>query len=339
MVNEEALYMEAARIALSILMEKFGVEIVAAYIYGSVARGDFTRNSDVDIHLVVKNNEVIKRMPEYLWIDNVKVDISPHHVSFYETSPQWILNNVEIAAKWEGLWELRDVIILHDPHGIVSSFRAKILPILDNEELIRVRAKASLNDAEREYANARDLLDKNILDKAVVHMYLLRGGGGSSGALPSILKSIIKLSGLPLTVRRIWIRFRSACSRLSMTDIMDLVRKGYGFTRIESKWLIEELNELLEISNSLPIDKRNLMLFKSTILELIDEKEFETAYVFMIGSTALIYQLIQNNVPPDTKKQLEGVLLKIANVSSPSQFMNRLEVVEGLIEKLKKHIK
>jgi len=90
---------QAAKKALKALFKEFGENIVAAYIYGSVAWGDCVESSDVDVHIVLKDHVKLKDIPHMRWSGDVKVDISPHPLIFYKIPPAQ-LQNVKVYEKW-----------------------------------------------------------------------------------------------------------------------------------------------------------------------------------------------------------------------------------------------
>jgi len=49
--------------ALKALFKEFGENIVTVYIYGSVAQGDCVESSDVNVHIVLKDNVKLKDIP------------------------------------------------------------------------------------------------------------------------------------------------------------------------------------------------------------------------------------------------------------------------------------
>jgi len=54
--------------ALKALFKEFGENIVTVYIYGSVARGDCVESSDVNVHIVLKDNVKLKETtPSFYW--------------------------------------------------------------------------------------------------------------------------------------------------------------------------------------------------------------------------------------------------------------------------------
>ena len=318
-------FIKAARMALKILMDRFGDEIVAAYIYGSIARGDYTESSDIDIHIIIKHKELMNNIPRNLWIEDLKVDISPHHISFYKLTPQWILDHINTTCRWEGLWELENIIILYDPENLVSNFREKILPILSNDKLIRARAKVSFNEALKQLSNVENLIERNLIDRAITSMYMLRGGGGPSGAVPNILKTIIKLSCIQLTVRRIWIKFRRACHKLRSRELLDYIKECYELSKIDLKTINEALSLVNQFSNSIGVDERELKRFKMTVQEFINEEEMEAAYIFMIGSITSKYDALINTIPRTLRFEAKNILLKIAGISNHEDLTQRIK--------------
>ena len=209
-------FLGAAQKASKALLKELGDNLLASYVYGSLARGNYRKSSDVDLHIVLRDYAQAESVPHTKWVGNVPVGVSPHPLGFYNTTSEWILENIDTAARWEGLWELAKIIILYDPNNLVPPFQKKILPILGNESLLKARAKLSFELVKPEAAKVKMETSKGALVQAICHMYALGGGGDAySGAAVHVLKTVVRFSGLPLTTQRIWLRFVEACSKLN----------------------------------------------------------------------------------------------------------------------------
>jgi len=321
---------------------------VAAYIYGSVARGDCVESSDVDVHIVLKDNAKIKNMPHVKWIRDVKVDISPHPLIFYKIPPEWILKNINTAAKWEGLWETEKIIILYDPQNIVSSFKEKITPIIHDKRLLRARAQISLEAAINGTTKVEEKLMEESLGQAISYMYSLRGGEGYSGVAPQLLKTVIKFSGLPLTVRRIWIRFKEACNKLNMPEIYELLRKCYGMNQLERENLQEVIDKVYYlikkiIMNSLISEKtiHDLQRFRLALSEFLESGEIEAAHVYLLGTLSANYLNLKlpEKCREHVKLELERSMCKIAGLYEAKELKGRIEIAQRAINILKRKLR
>jgi len=337
-------FIQAAEKVFNKLCEGLGGNLLAAYIYGSVARGNCRESSDVDLHIVVKDYSPVEHLPHINWVDKIPVGVSPHSLSFYETTPEWILNNTDIAAGWEGLWELDKIIILYDPSNLVFPFKEKISPVLNNESLLKARANISFKTAMTETAKVNKELGEAALDQALVHTYALGGGGEEySGAAVQVLKTVVKFSGLPLTKRRIWLRFKDACRKLNTSEIQSLLVECYGMRQLDKKNLQESFSEACNLINEIitkfPVSKEiiyDLEWFKLPFVDFMERGETEAALVYLLGGFSSNYL---GPSPEGWQKQvrmkLEELLYKAAGLHNKKELKNRVKNIQKVIDNIK----
>ena len=283
--------LRAAEKTSSALSEKLGDNLVAVYVYGSVARGDCVGSSDVDLHIVLRDYAQAKDLPHTNWVGDVPVEVSPHRLSFYKTTPDWLRENIDEAAGWEGLWEMEEIIVLYDPGDLISPFKERITPVLNDKSLLRARANISFKAATTEMEEVKRDISEGALDRALVHMYALGGGGDAySGVAVQVLKTVIKFAGLPLTTRRIWLRFREACQKLNAPGLQSLLEGCYGMGRLDQKNLQEVFGEALSLANEVaakppfpeePIHE--VERFKLDFAEFTGGGEIGAAHVLHLG--------------------------------------------------------
>lgn len=92
------------------LQEKYPREILSAILFGSVARGDFTSDSDIDVLLVVE-----KLLPDLKWeMRRVASRVSlEHDVIFnlhFQSRKEWERQEVEKRTLWRNVE--RDGVLL-----------------------------------------------------------------------------------------------------------------------------------------------------------------------------------------------------------------------------------
>lgn len=336
--------MQAAEKVSNMLSAKLGDNLVAVYVYGSVAREDCVGSSDVGLHIVLRDYSKAKDLPHTNWVDGVPVEAPPHQIYFYDKTPEWLLQNIDIAAKCEGLWEIDKIKVLYDPGNIVSSFRERIRPLLENKKLLKARANTSFKTAMAEMEEVKQNIDEGALDQALVHMYALGGGGDEySGVAVQILKTVIKFSGLPLTTRRIWIRFTEACNKLDMPNLRKLLEDCYGMDRLDMKNLQEVFNEAFYLAKEVvakspvPDESINeLERFKLTFREFMEGGEVGAAQVYLLGSFTRIYHWLDMGVE---QKQIRMMLQEFLHKSSGLHTKRELEDRARIIQKAMNNIK
>jgi hypothetical protein len=339
-------FFRAAKKVSKALSDELGDNLLAAYVYGSLARGDYRKSSDVDLHIVLKDYAQAEDIPHTKWVGNVPVGVSPHQLSFYKITPDWILENMDTAAGWEGLWELAKIIVLHDPDNLVSSFQEKITPILSNELLLKSRADISFKAATIETAKVKKELSEGALDQALCHMYALGGGGDAySGAAVHILKTVVKFSGLPLTTQRIWLRFMEACRKLNILEIQNLLEDCYGINQLNQENLQEIIGETYNLVNDVikslvPLEVTyDLERFKLAIAEHLERGETGAAYVYILGFFSSSYLgLSPEGEQKQIRLKLKDLLYKTSRVCSQKELEDRMEILQKAINEIRKEL-
>jgi hypothetical protein len=336
---------QAAKEVSAKLSKDLEDNLAASYVYGSVARGDCVESSDVDLHIVLRDYTQAEKIPHTIWAGNIPVGVSPHPLAFYMTSPEWILENIDTTAGWEGLWEMDKIIVLHDPGNLVSSFKEKTTQVIYNKSLLKARANISLKAAATEAAKVKKNLSENALDQAISHMYALGGGGEMySGAAVHVLKTAVKFSGLPLTTRRIWLRFKEACYKLNALDLQKLLEDCYGMDQLDPKKFQEVVGEACqlvdEIAAKFPVSKEtvyDLERFKLAIKEFIESGEIGAAQVFILGSTSATYlELGLEEQQKQVRHKLSELMYKTAGLHNQRELESRMKILQTAKNKIKK---
>jgi len=116
---------------LKLLKEKFGEDLISLAIYGSVARGDNKRDSDIDLFIVVKNlpPTTIERIRifdslELLLEEDIKEMFSKgYYVSF---SP--IMKTPEEAMRFSPLYMdmTEDAVLIYDKEDFLQNLLQRI---------------------------------------------------------------------------------------------------------------------------------------------------------------------------------------------------------------------
>jgi len=116
---------------VKILEERFGDDLVSLVVYGSVARGEARRDSDVDLLIVVRNlprskfarQDLFIEVEEELEEDFKRLEAEGYHIDF---SP--ILLTPEEAARTRPIYldMVEDAVILYDRGGFFAGVIAKL---------------------------------------------------------------------------------------------------------------------------------------------------------------------------------------------------------------------
>jgi len=126
------------------LLEKLGDNLVSVVIYGSVARGEARRDSDVDLLIIARNlprsrfarQDLFIEVEEKLEEDLERLKEEGYHVDF---SP--VLLTPEEAARTRPLYldMVEDAVILYDESGFFAGVLARLRARLEELGAQRVR--------------------------------------------------------------------------------------------------------------------------------------------------------------------------------------------------------
>ncbi len=116
----------------NIILEHFGEKLVSFIIYGSVARGDYRRNSDIDIFIVVEDALPSGRLPRTNLMEKLVSKLDPYLDKLidqgYEVSVSPIIKTTDEAKLLRPLYldMIDDAIILYDKNHFFSKVLEKL---------------------------------------------------------------------------------------------------------------------------------------------------------------------------------------------------------------------
>ena len=96
-------------------------DIVGAFVVGSVARGDATETSDIDLGLIIdglKSDEILRGGVD-AWRDGVYIELGLEPKNHYDDVER-VLQNPFAAT------HMKDALILHDPTGLFSGIQSEV---------------------------------------------------------------------------------------------------------------------------------------------------------------------------------------------------------------------
>lgn len=234
---------------------------------------------------------------------------------------------------------MEKIIVLYDPDNLVSSFKEKITPVINNRLLLKTRANTSFEVAMTEIANVKKSLSEGALDRALVRMYASGGGSSYSGVVVQVLKTVVKFSGVPPTARRIWLRFKEACHKLNTPDLQKLLEDCYGMDRLDQEKLQEIVGETCLVAKSLipKVTVNDLERFKLAFTEFMEGGEIGAAYVYILGSLSATYlELGSEGWQKQVRLKLEELLYKTAGFHSQKELGNRVRIILKAMNSVRK---
>ena len=129
MVNEP--YASLLNRLVRIMEEEFGDDLVSVVLFGSVARGDNRKDSDVDLLIVVKNlpkDSMLKRIRLFEEKVEDKLNLEQYWKEGYYISLSPILKTPEEAERFSPLYldMTQDAVILYDKDGFFKGVLDKL---------------------------------------------------------------------------------------------------------------------------------------------------------------------------------------------------------------------
>ena len=136
---EQAHIMRRIKESIGILTRKYPDKIVAVGVFGSLARGDYTDRSDVDILVIVKDwaDGMERRYAIYdVIFQIIRTDISLLDIDLEDAEK---LLEGEIVLTSSMLNVLYDCIIIYDPHNILQRLVDSVKRLVKKWRLVRYR--------------------------------------------------------------------------------------------------------------------------------------------------------------------------------------------------------
>jgi len=120
---------------LDVAIERFGSELISFVVYGSVARCEAGRESDIDILIVLENppKSRLKRQELFMWVEEgVEEEVERLRSQGYRVDFSPIIKSVNEAKKVSPLYldMVEDAVVLYDRENfftnILNNLREKL---------------------------------------------------------------------------------------------------------------------------------------------------------------------------------------------------------------------
>ena len=119
-------------------------DIVAAYVYGSVARGEASESSDIDLAIVIDGESDSEKRGSGVdgWRDGTYIEASLSSRQSHE-DPEEILRHPYRAVL------MYDAVIIHDPTGFLTAIHQKVRAAFMEKKWLHVRVEHWLDSARK----------------------------------------------------------------------------------------------------------------------------------------------------------------------------------------------
>jgi predicted nucleotidyltransferase len=129
------------------LRKRFGAEILAAGVTGSVARGTAERYSDIDLLIILKRDR--KDFPDCTIIDGTYSSIK--HVTMKKALSELTETSAELPSIIGGYGR---ILAIHDPQGLLQKLERKASSI--PSELFQRSARLALHQSFEDFCRAKN---------------------------------------------------------------------------------------------------------------------------------------------------------------------------------------
>ena len=167
-------------------------DIIGAFVEGSVARGEDTESSDIDLGLVVEG--AIQRTVIHAWRDGVLIDSAVQSKEAY-TDLEKILQDPFKAI------HINDALILYDPTGFLTRLQQEVRAVFMESRWLSKRLQFFLNHAQKGVVGLKKAIaagdsleicgNASLILGGVVTIPLLR-----MGITPSSTRALGQLGGI-----------------------------------------------------------------------------------------------------------------------------------------------
>ena len=127
-------------------------DIIAAWIGGSVARGEDTALSDIDLRLMVPGTGPMSRAELDVWREGIFIEGALVFQQNY-ANPEAVLNSPFKAT------EIYDALILYDPTGFVTQLQQSVRPVYMQPQWLGKRLAYWLESARTAFADFRKAVE------------------------------------------------------------------------------------------------------------------------------------------------------------------------------------
>ncbi|MBS7609136.1 nucleotidyltransferase domain-containing protein [Candidatus Bathyarchaeota archaeon] len=211
-------------------------DVIALYLAGSVARGDATPTSDIDLGAIISQREHSEVLKPPLFIKGVQVSC--------RLIPRMRLMDIRRIWLEDPIlpFQILESIRLYDPEDILLRFKQRLEAFFKDKHLFKERIKRCLGFAEERGREVLEYLGHGISEERGVASLLY-------AILYGIGPAILMKAEVPPSQRRFLLRLEEACEVLDEPHLYRKVLQILGLENVSETWalgapsILEELHK------------------------------------------------------------------------------------------------
>ena len=289
-------------------------QVVAVFLFGSIAEGTWTDSSDLDVEVILNSAEGVDKRPALFVLDSVPVELHVHAANRFEKAE-------EVASTTLGSHVMNSITI-YDPTNFFSSIKSKTAEVYFTKPFIQSRMHNCLDVAHNHIQNAERFLSEGKLEFVPGSIHRATNCG--------IAMALFHFKKSNPTQRRCLSKLESILTNPEEQNIyhkiVDLLSLNEATSELATKAIAQGKKFHATLSHTLkrqrgPLWERNKHWYnaitRSYIIEgakmLLQEKEYPASIfcTMMLANSPEIYDQI---MPYFAKKHQEEVLFLLRGI-------------------------
>jgi len=223
--SRESLFSLAEKAAAAILSKHSG--IIAVYLTGSVARGEATESSDVDVDAVLGSGFHENSRQPPLTIGGRTVFYRLHEKQVFEDVEGLLAQSLVLSA------QLVEAVVLYDPTGFLSKVKGKVSRLYHEPRFVKQRIRLSLRFAEDYVGMGWVEFKRGNLDMVPPSI--------CAAVLYGFGPALFFIADVAPTDRRCLSRLRQVCERLDQPGLYQVITELVNVDGASRSWALKAL--------------------------------------------------------------------------------------------------
>lgn len=331
----------AERAAYEVRARHQGVE--AVYLAGSVARGDATGTSDLDLGAIVAADVRSSRQPPIL-IEGVPVFYRLHPLRAYSDVKELLAGSPVLST------QIAEAIPIYDPKGVFVRVQAAVLERYRKTRYVKARVSLSLREAERYVSLARLSMREERTHELPSHL--------TQFVMYGVAPAIFFLAGEPPTERRCLEALRPACEMLDAEGLYHSIVTMLGLDDPSKEWCEQAIHVTCQLTQKVAavmrihdpesyqlnadwLSKAMADYFLAGAKELMSTGKWAASIFCCMVLACRVVQPMRDSdesLPPRTARLAEQLSLSVSMSESMDKqlALRRLSEAEGILERTRR---